>query len=351
MHQSKLFKIRVALAATAAGLSVFGFVPAAQAQAKEINIYTAREPQLIQPVLDAFTQDTGIKTNVIFIKDGLEERIKAEGVNSPADVIIQVDVSKIIQAKEMGITQGITSPVLAAAIPQAYRDSEGHWFATTLRARVVFASKDRVKETNLSYEDLADPKWKGKICIRDGQNVYNTSLFSAVVARMGEAKAEAWLKGLKANLAKKPSGGDRDVAKDIASGQCDIGIANTYYYGLMLNKEPDRKPWAEAVKIIMPRFVDGGTHVNISGMAIARHAPNLAQVRILADWMVGDKAQSIYARQNFEHPVKPGVALDPTVQAFGPLTPDATPMGDIAKNRKQASMLVDQIGFNAGPGS
>jgi iron(III) transport system substrate-binding protein len=333
------------------GLAAISTVEATEAMAKEINVYTAREPRLIQPVLEAFRQETGIKTNMIFIRDGLEERIKAEGANSPADMIIQVDASKMLYAKEIGITQAIASPVLMAAVPAPYRDTEGHWFATTLRARVVFASKDRVKDTSLSYEELADPRWKGRICIRDGQNVYNTSLFAAVVGHMGPVKAEAWLKGLKANLAKKPSGGDRDVAKDIASGQCDIGIANTYYYGLMLNNEPERKSWAEAVKVIMPRFANGGTHVNISGFAVARHAPNLAEARALADWLVGEKAQSIYARQNYEHPVRAGVELDPTVQAFGPLQPDSLPMVDIAGHRKQASTLVDQVGFNAGPGS
>ncbi|MGL4636427.1 MAG: extracellular solute-binding protein [Beijerinckiaceae bacterium] len=339
------------MAVTAAGILAMPQTASAQTASKEINIYSAREIKLIQPVLEAFTQDTGIKTNAIFIRDGLEERVKAEGANSPADIILQVDATRVIKAKEMGITQGITSPALSAAVPEAYRDNEGHWFATTLRARVVFASKDRVKETELTYENLADPKWKGKICIRDGQNVYNTSLFSAVISRLGPAKAEEWMKGLKANLAKKPSGGDRDVAKDIASGQCDIGIANTYYYGLMLNNEPERRPWAEAVKVIMPKFEGGGTHVNMSGMAVAKHAPNLANARILADWMLSEKAQSIYARQNFEHPVKTGVALDPTVQAFGPLVADKTPMTEIARNRAKASELVDKTAFNAGPSS
>jgi iron(III) transport system substrate-binding protein len=251
----------------------------------------------------------------------------------------------------MGITQKMTSPALDAAVPAAYRDADGQWFAATLRARVIYASKDRVKEQSLTYEELANPRWKGKICIRDGQNAYNTSLFAGAVARMGEAKAEEWLKGLKANLAKKPSGGDRDVAKDIASGQCDIGIANTYYLGLMLNREPERKPWGEAVKVIMPTFVGGGTHVNVSGFAMAKNAPNRANAQKLAEWLVSDKAQSLYARQNYEHPIRSSIALDPTVSAFGELTPDSTPLAEIAKNRKLASELVDKVGFNAGPGS
>jgi iron(III) transport system substrate-binding protein len=338
------------LFALALGASAF-FSLSTSAYAQEVNLYTAREPALIKPVLEAFTKDTGVKVNVIFAQNGLEERILAEGANSPADLLLTVDVSRLIQATGMGITQKITSPTLVSAVPAAYRDVDGHWFATTLRARVIFASKERVKEQSLTYEDLADPRWKDKICIRDGQYVYNNALFAGAVARMGAVKAEEWLKGLKANLAKKPSGGDRDVAKDIAAGQCDIGIANTYYMGLMLNREPERKPWAEAVKVILPSFVGGGTHVNISGFAMAKNAPNPANALKLAEWLVSDAAQSLYARQNYEHPVRSGIALDPTVSAFGVLQADATPLTEIAKNRKLASELVDKVGFNGGPGS
>ena len=329
--------------------SAFAFPSLAQAQS--VNLYTAREPALIKPVIDAFTKETGIKVNVVFAQNGLEERIAAEGANSPADLLMTVDVSKLVQAVEMGITQKISSPVLEAAVPAAYRDADGQWFASTLRARVIYASKDRVKDQAITYEDLADPKWRGRICIRDGQNAYNTSLFAAGIARMGQPKAEEWLKGLKANLAKKPSGGDRDVAKDIASGQCDIGLGNTYYVGLMLNREPERKAWAEAVKVIYPAFKGGGTHVNISGFALAKHAPNRAEAIKLAEWLVSDQAQGLYARQNYEHPVRAGVPLDPTVDAFGTMTPDSTPLIEIAKNRRAASELVDRVGFNNGPGT
>jgi iron(III) transport system substrate-binding protein len=319
--------------------------------AQEVNLYTSREPALIRPVLEAFTRDTGVKVNAVFATNGLEERILAEGANSPADLLLTVDVSKLVQAAEMGITQPLRSSVLDAAVPAAYRDGAGQWYAATLRARVVYASKERVRQDSITYEDLADPKWKGKVCIRDGQNAYNTALFANMVARVGQEKAEAWLKGLKANLAKKPSGGDRDVAKDIASGQCDIGIANTYYFGLMSKGASDQKAWAEAVRVILPSFVGGGTHVNISGFAMARHAPNRANAQKLAEWLVGDAAQALYARQNFEHPVRSGIALDPIVSGFGELKPDPTPLADIARNRKIASDLVDKVGFNAGPGS
>ncbi len=322
----------------------------AAAGAQTVNLYTSREPGLIRPVLEEFTRETGVKVNIVFAQNGLEERIAAEGANSPADLLLTVDVSKLVQATEMGITQPIVSPLLNAAVPPALRDANGQWYAATLRARVVYASKDRVAQQAMTYEELADPKWKGKICIRDGQNAYNTSLFAAAVTRMGPAKAEEWLKGVRANLAKKPSGGDRDVAKDIAAGQCDIGIGNTYYVGLMLNREPERKPWAEAIKVIYPTFQGGGTHVNISGFALAKNAPNKAEAIRLAEWLVGDKAQSLYARQNFEHPVRAGIALDPTVAAFGAMKPDDTALVDLAKNRKAASELVDKVGFNAGPG-
>jgi iron(III) transport system substrate-binding protein len=336
---------------TLAALGLAATFTSSFAHAQELNVYSSREPALLKPVLDAFTRDTGIKVNVVFAQNGLEERVLAEGANSPADLLLSVDVSRLVQAQEMGITQPMTSAVLTEKVPANLRDASGNWFSATLRARVFYVAKDRVKDTAISYEDLADPRWRGKVCSRDGQNAYNTSLFAHVIARLGPAKAEDWLRGVKANLAKKPSGGDRDVAKDIASGQCDIGIANTYYYGLMLNRETDRKAWAEAVRIVLPTFKDGGTHVNISGFALAKHAPNRANAVRLAEWLVGDAAQALYARQNFEHPVRAGIDLDPTVRSFGDLNADVTPLKDIAANRRAASDLVDKIGFNAGPGT
>jgi iron(III) transport system substrate-binding protein len=324
---------------------------ATSAAAQELNLYTAREPALIRPVIEAFTAETGIKVNTVFAQNGLEERVAAEGVTSPADMLLLVDVSRLVHAKSLGITQPVNSAALARDVPASLRDPESHWYAATLRARVFYVSKDRVKDTAISYENLADPRWKGKVCIRDGQNAYNTSLFAGAVARLGTAKAEEWLKGVKANLAKRPSGGDRDVAKDIASGQCDIGVANTYYVGLMLNREPERKPWAEAIRVVMPTFEGGGTHVNISGFAITKHAPNRANAVRFGEWLASEKAQSLMARQNFEHPVRVGVALDPTVANWGELKADPTPLAAIATNRKAASELVDKVGFNAGPGS
>jgi len=212
----------------------------------EVNVYSYREQKLIQPLFDAFTKDTGIKVNVISASSGLEQRIKTEGANSPADVLLTVDVARLQEAIDQGVTQKIESATLEKAVPKAYHGPDGAWYGISMRARVVYVSKDRVKQDAITYEELADPKWKGKICIRSGQHMYNNALFAAYHAKYGEAKTEEWLKGLKANLAQKPSGGDRETARDIAAGKCDIGIANTYYWALMQDKETDRKPWAEA---------------------------------------------------------------------------------------------------------
>lgn len=326
------------------------FLQSAQAQqGGSVNIYTAREPALIRPVIEQFSKETGIKVNLVFAQNGLEERIRAEGQNSPADILLTVDVSKLAEASAMGITQPFVTPAMAEAVPAPYRDPAGHWLATTLRARVFYVSKERVKDTALTYESLAGPRWKGKVCMRDGQNAYNTSLFSAGLVRWGEARTEAWLAGVRSNLARRPSGGDRDVAKDIAAGLCDIGVGNTYYVGLMLNREPERKPWAEAIKVIQPTFEGGGTHVNISGIAVAKHAPNKEAALKLASWLVSDAAQSLYAQQNFEHPVRSAIPLETTVAGFGPLVADTTPLTAVAANRRKASDLVDKVGFNNGP--
>lgn len=319
------------------------------AAASEVNVYTYREPALIKPLLEAFSAETGVKVNVIFAKEGLEERIAAEGTRSPADVLMTADAARLVHAKELGITQPRTTPVLDKAVPAALRDPAGHWYGLTYRARVAYVSKDRVKDTALTYEDLADPKWKGKFCLRDGQHIYNNLLFAAGVAHMGTEKAEAWLRGLKANLAKKPSGNDREVAKDIAAGACDIGFANTYYVGHML-KSADQKPWADAIRVILPTFRNGGTHVNLSGIALMKNAPNAANAVKLAEWMVGEKAQKLYASGNFEFPVVAGVAIDPLIAGFGTLKPDTLSYDAIIKARPAAADIVDRIGFNSGPG-
>lgn len=320
------------------------------ASAEDVNVYTYREPGLIKPLFEEFSKETGIKVNIIFAKEGLEERIAAEGTRSPADVLITTDVARLVRAVELGITRPVQSAVINAAVPAELRDKNDQWFGLSYRARVIYASKDRVKENELTYENLADPKWKGRVCIRDGQHIYNNMLFAAGVVHMGEAKAESWISGIKANLAKKPSGGDREVAKDIAADQCDIGLGNTYYVGLMLNKVPEQKPWAEAIKVILPTFAGHGTHVNLSGMAILKNAPNPAGALKLGEWLVGATAQKMYTSENYEFPVRKDVPIDPAVANFGKLTPDALPFDQIIGARRKAADIVDRVGFNGGPG-
>lgn len=333
-------------AAGFAALAVLAVGSAAQAQS--VNLYTTREPGLIRPLLDVFTADTGIKVNTVFVKDGLAERVAAEGARSPADVLMTVDFGNLIELVDKGITQPVKSAALEAAIPAALRDPAGNWFALSMRARIVYASRERVKIDALTYEDLADPKWKGKICVRSGQHPYNTALIANIIARSGEAEAEAWLRGLKANLARKASGGDREVARDILGGICDIGIGNSYYVGLMRSGKggPDQKRWGDAINTVMPRFKGGGTHVNASGAAVARNAPNREHAVKLIEYLVTDKAQEAYARIDFEYPVKAGTQIDSIISGLGKLEADKTPLIEVARNRRKASLLVDKVGFD-----
>jgi iron(III) transport system substrate-binding protein len=332
---------RLALAGAIAATST-----AALAQAGDVNVYSYREQKLIQPLFDAFTKDTGIKVNVVSASSGLEQRIATEGANSPADVLLTVDVARLQDAVNAGIAAPVKSAVLDKAVPAQYRDPNGLWYGISMRARVIYASKERVKQDKVTYEELADPKWKGKICIRSGQHMYNNALFAAYVVKHGEAKAEEWLKGVKANLAQKPSGGDRETARDIAAGKCDIGLGNTYYWALMNDKEADRKPWANATKVILPTFEGGGTHVNLSGVVLIKTAPNKANGQKLVEWLVSEKAQQMYADQNYEYPLIAEIAINPTIKAYGKITPDAMPIAKIAEQKKTAATLVDKVGFD-----
>lgn len=315
------------------------------AQADEVNVYTYRETKLVQPLFDAFSKDTGVKVNVISASSGLEQRIKTEGANSPADVLLTVDIGRLEDAVRAGISQPISSPVLDKVVAPQFRDPEGHWYAISMRARVIYASKDRVQQQAITYDELADPKWKGKICIRSGQHIYNNALFAAYIAKHGEAKAEKWLQGLKANLAQKPSGGDRETARDVAAGKCDLGIGNTYYWALM-TKNPAQKPWADATKVILPTFEGGGTHVNVSGVVLTKHAPNKANAMKLIEWLAGEKAQLMYADVNFEYPLRTGITINPIIASYGTLKPDPLPLSKIADAKKAAAALVDKVGFN-----
>src|SRR5690606_15506485 len=261
-----------------------------------------------------------------------------------------VDSGNLLELVDAGFTQPVQSDALETAIPAHLRGPEGHWFALSLRDRVLYARKDLALD-GFAYEDLASPQWKGRVCIRSGQHPYNISLFAAMIAHAGEAATEQWLRGVKANLARKAAGGDREVARDILGGICDIGIANAYYVGRMKNSEPgsEQHQWGEAIQVIRPVFASSersGTHVNISGAAVARHALNRDNAVRLLEYLVSDQAQSLYARANYEYPVKAGVELDPVVASFGELNSDPLPLQDIVAQRRKASELVDRVGFD-----
>ena len=316
------------------------------ALAQEINVYSHRQPELIQPLIDAFTAETGIAVNVAFVDKGMAERLVAEGNRSPADLVLTVDIARLMQVVGADVIQPVQSAVLEANIPAALRDPGDMWFGLTARARIVYASKDRVKPGEITtYEALADPRWKGRLCTRSGTNDYNLALLGAYIAHHGEAEAKLWAAGLKANLARKPEGGDRDQVKAIAAGECDIAVGNTYYIGQMLD-DPEQRPAAEAVRIDFPVFEGGGTHLNISGIAMTRAAPNKANALKFMEWLSGDAAQKIYAGTNHEFPVKPGVPRSALVQSWGDFTPDSKSLTEIAGFRPAALRIMEEVDFD-----
>jgi iron(III) transport system substrate-binding protein len=327
-------------------MAVLGLA-AGPASAQELNLYTSREPGLIKPLIDAFTASTAVKVNSIFVQAGLAERVAAEGAKSPADVLMAVDIGNLVDFVEKGLTQPVRSAILEEAIPANLRGPNGEWFALSLRARILYAARDLDLST-FTYEQLANPRWKGKVCVRSGQHPYNTALIAAYIAHHGEARAETWLRGLKANLGRKATGGDRDVARDILGGICDIGVGNSYYVGLMRSGAggPDQEKWGAAIKVILPTFEGGGTHVNVSGASIAKYAPNRAAAVRFLEYLVSDEAQKVYAEANFEYPVKAGAAAHPIIAALGTLKVDGLQMAEITRHRGTASKLVDKVGLD-----
>lgn len=319
---------------------------ATPALADNVNVYSYRQPELVKPLFDAFSAETGIKVNVQFLNKGMVEKLVAEGDRSPADVVLTVDISRLSSVVNAGVTQSVTSDVLNANIPAEFRDPEGKWFAITSRARIVYASKDRVKDGEVTtYEDLADPKWKGRICTRSGTNAYNLALTSAVIAHHGETAAQGWLEGLKANLARKPQGNDRAQVKAIFAGECDISVGNTYYMAKML-ADPEQKEWADSVRIVFPKFEGGGTHMNVSGIAMTKAAPNKENALKLMEWLSGDQAQKIYAEANGEYPINPTLTASDLVASWGEFTRDELPLIEIAKLRPTSLKLVETVGFD-----
>lgn len=327
-------------------IAASSFSPAVFA-AEEVNVYSYRQPFLVEPMLNEFTKETGIKVNVKFAKKGLAEKLVQEGEYSPADVVLTVDISRLAELTNKDVVQAVNSDVINDNIPAQYRDKEGEWFGVTTRSRAVYSSKDRVGKlpASFDYMDLAKPEYKGKICTRPGKHPYNVSLVSAMIAHHGEAETKQWLEGLKANLARKPQGSDRGQVQAIKEGLCDYSLGNSYYFGKMLNDE-EQKAWAEAVYINFPGQEAYGTHVNISGMAMAKYAPNKDNALKLMEFLSGEVAQKMYAEDNFESPVKEGVAPSELVASWGEYKADDLSLDEIASHHEAAIKLLDEVKFD-----
>ncbi|MFT7371963.1 MAG: iron(III) transport system substrate-binding protein [Oleiphilaceae bacterium] len=319
---------------------------ASNAFSKDVNVYSYRQPFLIQPIFDAFTKESGIDVNVVFAKKGLTERLLREGKNSPADLVFTVDIGRLMEVVNKDLAQSVNSKILTKNIPSQYRDPEGKWFGLTTRTRSIYVSKERGNLADIqNYEDLSNPIWKGRICTRSGKHPYNLALIASMIAHHGEVKTTEWLKGVKANLARKPQGNDRSQVKSIKEGVCDISLGNNYYYGKMLN-DPEQVEWANAVHLTFPNQNNRGTHVNISGMALTNSAPNKENAIKLMDFLSEKLAQEMYSGENFEYPVNPLVAPSDLLQSWGSFKSDSLPLSEIAKLRKRAAILVDQTGFD-----
>ncbi len=328
-----------------AGLALLA---SANVLAEEVNVYSAREEQLIKPLLDAFSKDTGIKVNLVTGDDDpLLERLKREGANSPADVLITADAGRLYRATQNGSLQAIQSAKLNQAVPANLRDPENRWFGLTYRARVIFYNKDKVKPNELStYEALADPQWQGRVCVRSSNSIYNQSLLASMIQADGAAQAENWAKGLVNNFARAPAGGDRDQIKAVAAGQCDVALANTYYYAQMLyGKDTAQKAAASKVGLFWPNQNNRGTHINISGAGVTTSAKNKENAIKLLEYMVLDDAQRWYSTTNGEFPVKPGTTASPELQSWGNFKRDPVNLSVLGKNNAQALMLMDKAGW------
>jgi len=335
----------LSMAALALGVSV----ASAAALADEVNIYSYRQEFLIEPFLETFTKETGIKVNVVFAKQGVLERLKAEGEQSPADIVLTVDVARLDALVEADLLQPVTSPVLERNVPPQYRHPDGLWFGLTTRARIIYASKQRVKPGEISsYEELADPKWKGRVCMRSAKHEYNQALLASMIAAHGEKKAFEWVKGLKENLARKPQGNDRGQVKAIKEGLCDVALGNSYYYGAMKfnDENPEQKEWAEAVYLIFPNQNDRGTHVNISGIAMTKSSRNQDDAIKLMEFLSKETAQRMYASANYEYPVNPSVEPDPEVASWGKFKADTLPLQKVADLTPRAVRMYNEAGLD-----
>ncbi|BCV62222.1 Fe(3+) ABC transporter substrate-binding protein [Shewanella algae] len=315
------------------------------AAAGEVTVYSYRQEFLVKPILDDFSQATGVKVNFVFAKDGIADRLAREGRLSPADLVLTSDFSRLQELVDKQLVKQVESDTLKQNIPAQYRDPEGNWYALTMRVRNLYSSKERLGPLAVNYEDLADARYKGKVCMRSGKHPYNIALVASMIAHHGEADAKSWLQGLKSNLARKPQGNDRAQVQAVKEGLCDIAIGNSYYYGKML-QDPKQRPWAEAAVINFPNQENRGAHINVSGMALAKHAPNSADALKLMEYLSSDAAQQSYAEVNMEYPVKADVPVSELVASWGDFKADDLPVYRLAEHHQAALRLLDEVKFD-----
>jgi iron(III) transport system substrate-binding protein len=319
------------------------------ASAAEVNIYSHRQPFLINPFLEEFSKQTGIKTNVVYSTKGLAQRLKAEGKNSPADLVLTVDIGRLYIYQDMGLLAPVESDKLDKNIPTHLKSTDNTWFGLSKRSRIIVTSKDRVPVGSINnIEDLSNPRWKNKICSRPGSHVYNRALLASVIAEHGLEKAEEWAKGLVSNLARRPQGNDRAQVKAIYQGQCDIAIINNYYYGkLKYSEDMEQRKWAETLNLIFPNQGpnERGAHVNISGGGVAKFSKNKKEAVLLLEFLTGPIAQNLYGEINFEYPVNPRIGATDELRAWGEFQEDQLPILTIAKLSGDAQKIIDRVGW------
>ncbi len=329
-------------------LPVF-LVASAMADAAEVNVYSARQEALIKPLLDKFTEQTGIKTNLITAKAAaLQTRMKNEGRNTPADLFITVDAGNLHRAKEAGLLQPINDTDISSSVPANLRDSDDQWIGLSKRARVIFYAPDRVTSSDLStYEALTDAKWKGRICIRSSSNIYNQSLVASMISDRGVDATQQWAEGIVANMARPPSGGDRDQIKAVAAGQCDVAVSNTYYYGAMLNHKTDSSQVeaANKVAVFWPNQQDRGAHINVSGAGISKYSKNRDNAITLMKFLLSEESQQWYAAVNHEYPVIDSVSKSETVASWGKFKSDDLNLSRLGDLNAEAVKAMDRAGW------
>ncbi|WP_315834273.1 extracellular solute-binding protein [Bradyrhizobium prioriisuperbiae] len=316
-------------------------------RAEEITLYTTREAQLLAPGIAAFTRDSGITVRPVFIEDTMVKRLTAEGETSPADVLLTIGLDKTTQLSDRGLTQAFASAVVEAAVPPSLRGHDAQWLALSVRPRMVMARKNTALAA-ITYEDLADPKWRSKLCMRAALHQNNVALIAAFLAHHGPDATETWLRGLKANLAHKPAGKDNDVIREIAQGSCEIGLGNTVALAQLRDGREGRDwaGWADAVKAVPTSFKGGGGHINLTGAAVAKHAPHPAAARQFLEFLVTPAAQRIYAAAELEYPVVPAAGRDPIVTEIGTFPSDTLPIDQIAAHQQAAIALIKKVGFD-----